>query len=398
MSADTVIYTDVVVIGAGPAGLSFARAAAPSGMQITLVERSPEAVLADPPYDGREIALTHKSKDLMQQLDMWDRVPAAEIYKLKDAKVVNGRSDYQLHFPQPERARGKPTDTLGYLVSNHNIRRSAYAAAQTQDNIRFVCGVGVKEVHTDVQVARVMLEDGRRIAAKLLVAADSRFSQTRRQLGISADMHDFGRTVIVVRMRHTRSNNHSAFECFHYGRTLALLPLEEYLTNCVITLDSHRADSILKLSPEGLAADLTEQLGGRLGEMTQASEMYSYPLVGVHANAFVAERSALIGDAAVGMHPVTAHGFNLGLESADILARLLTEASAKGKDIASPALLARYQREHMFNTRPLYHGTHMMVKLFTNESPSAKVLRSLVLRLSNNCPPIKQAISRQLTG
>ncbi|MCP2041371.1 ubiquinone biosynthesis UbiH/UbiF/VisC/COQ6 family hydroxylase [Neisseria sp. HSC-16F19] len=398
MSQEATIQTDVVVIGAGPAGLSFARAAAPGGVRITLVERSPESVLAEPPYDGREIALTHKSKELMQHLGMWDRVPENEIYKLKDAKVVNGTSDYQLHFPQPDRARGKPTDTLGYLISNHNIRRSAYEAAKTQDNIRFVCGVGVKEVKTDADKASVTLDDGRQIEAKLLVAADSRFSQTRRQLGISADMHDFGRTVIVVRMRHTLSNNHSAFECFHYGRTLALLPLEEHLTNCVITIDSHRADSILSLNPEELAADLTRQLGGRLGEMTQESEMHTYPLVGVHANAFSAERSALIGDAAVGMHPVTAHGFNLGLESAEILARLVAEAAGKGKDIASPVLLARYQREHMFNTRPLYHGTNMMVKLFTNESPPAKVLRSLVLRLSNNCPPIKQAISRQLTG
>ena len=393
-----VLHSDVVIIGAGPAGLSFARAVAASGLRITVVEKSPAAVLADPPYDGREIALTHKSKEIMQALDMWQRVDEHEIYKLKDAKVVNGRSGYQLHFPQPKSARGKPTDTLGYLISNHNIRRAAYAAVQTCPNIELLCGVGVKDVHTDKEAATVNLEDGRRLHAKLLVAADSRFSQTRRQLGIAADMHDFGRTVIVFRMRHSVSNQHSAFECFHYGRTLALLPLEENLTNCVVTIDSHRADSLLKLSPEALAADIEQQLQGRLGSMTLASTLHTYPLVGVHANAFHAQRSALVGDAAVGMHPVTAHGFNLGLESADILARLVNQAAQKGQDIASGSLLAQYQREHMRNTRPLYHGTNLMVRLFTNEAPPAKVLRSLILRVSNNLPPIKHLISRQLTG
>ena len=393
-----VLHRDVVIIGAGPAGLSFARAVAASGLRITVVEKSPAAVLADPPYDGREIALTHKSKEIMQALDMWQRVDEHEIYKLKDAKVVNGRSGYQLHFPQPKSARGKPTDTLGYLISNHNIRRVAHAAVQTCPNIELLCGVGVQDVHTDKEAATVNLEDGRRLHAKLLVAADSRFSQTRRQLGIAADMHDFGRTVIVFRMRHSVSNQHSAFECFHYGRTLALLPLEENLTNCVVTIDSHRADSLLKLSPEALAADIEQQLQGRLGSMTLASTLHTYPLVGVHANAFHAQRSALVGDAAVGMHPVTAHGFNLGLESADILARLVNQAAQKGQDIASGSLLAQYQREHMRNTRPLYHGTNLMVRLFTNEAPPAKVLRSLILRVSNNLPPIKHFISRQVTG
>ena len=393
-----VLHRDVVIIGAGPAGLSFARAVAASGLRITVVEKSPAAVLADPPYDGREIALTHKSKEIMQALDMWQRVDEHEIYKLKDAKVVNGRSGYQLHFPQPKSARGKPTDTLGYLISNHNIRRVAHAAVQTCPNIELLCGVGVQDVHTDKEAATVNLEDGRRLHAKLLVAADSRFSQTRRQLGIAADMHDFGRTVIVFRMRHSVSNQHSAFECFHYGRTLALLPLEENLTNCVVTIDSHRADSLLQLSPEALAADIEQQLQGRLGSMTLASTLHTYPLVGVHANAFHAQRSALVGDAAVGMHPVTAHGFNLGLESADILARLVNQAAQKGQDIASGSLLAQYQREHMRNTRPLYHGTNLMVRLFTNEAPPAKVLRSLILRVSNNLPPIKHLISRQLTG
>lgn len=390
--------TDILIIGAGPAGLSLARVLAPAGLRVTLVEKSPEAVLANPPYDGREIALTHFSKEIMTDLEMWSHVPPNEIYPLRDASVINGRSAYQLHFPQPKRARGKPADSLGFLISNHNIRRAAYESLQPFDNIEIISGHSVTEVQTQLDSAQIVLDDGRRIQTKLLVAADSRFSQTRRQLGISADMHDFGRTVLVFRMRHTISNNHSAFECFHYGRTLALLPLEPHLTNCVVTIDSDKADALMNLSPEDLAADIMRQLNGRLGDMTLTSTIHHYPLVGVHANAFYAQRSALIGDAAVGMHPVTAHGFNLGLSSAKILGDLVIQASRQGKDIGNQSLLAQYQRRHMLHTRVLYHGTNAVVRLFTDDAPPARVLRSMVLRVSNHLPPLKSLISRQLTG
>ena len=179
---------------------------------------------------------------------------------------------------------------------------------------------------------------------------------------------------------------------------MALLPLTEYLTNCVVTLDSHETESVLTLSPTALAQDIQNRLHHRLGEMTLASDRHSYPLVGVHARRFYGQRSALIGDAAVGMHPVTAHGYNLGLRSADTLSRLVQQAARQGQDIGGSHVLLPYHLQHMLHTRPLYHGTQMMVKLFTNDAPPAKLLRGLVLRASNNLPPLKQLISQQLTG
>ena len=391
-------HSDIVVVGAGPAGLSFARTLADSGLRITIVEKSPLESISNPAYDGREIALTHLSKEIMERLGMWQRVPENEIYPLRDAKVWNGSSSYQLHFPQPTQARGGATDRLGNLISNHNIRKAAYDAVAGQDNVTLLAGVGVKEARTDADGAYITLDNGEQLTARLLVAADSRFSQTRRQIGISADMHDFGRTVIVCRFKHEISNCHTAVEFFQYGRTLALLPLEEHLTNCVITIDSDKAGALLAMSPEELAADLEKQLKNKLGKMEKAGTLHTYPLVGVHAGRFFTTRAALIGDAAVGMHPVTAHGFNLGLESADILGKLVMQAAQNGQDIGASSLLERYDAKHQLHTRPLYHGTNAMVKLFTNEAAPAKLLRNLVLRVSNNLPPVKKLITRQLTG
>ena len=392
------LHSDILVVGAGPAGLSFAAELVGSGLKVTLIEKSPLEVLQNPPYDGREIALTHLSREIMQRLGMWDLIPKDEIYPLRDAKVLNGQSDYQLHFPQPTQARGEPADCLGYLISNHNIRKAAYEVVSKLENVTILTGTGVKEVKTSEDEAQVILENGEVLSGRLLLAADSRFSQTRRQLGISSDMHDYSRTMFVCRMKHTLSNQHTAYECFHYGRTIALLPLEEHLTNTVITVDSDKADTIKKMSPEELAASVKEQLKGRLGDMELVSTIHNYPLVGMIAQRFYGKRSALIGDAAVGMHPVTAHGFNLGLSSADLLAKLVLEAEQRGQDIGATGLLEKYSTKHMLHAQPIYHGTNMLLKLFTNETAPAKILRGLVLRASNNFPPLKKLITKQLTG
>ncbi len=132
--------------------------------------------------------------------------------------------------------------------------------------------------------------------------------------------------------------------------------------------------------------------------MELVSTIHNYPLVGMIAQRFYGKRSALIGDAAVGMHPVTAHGFNLGLSSADLLAKLILEAEQRGQDIGAASLLEKYSTKHMLHAQPIYHGTNMLLKLFTNETAPAKILRGLVLRASNNFPPLKKLITKQLTG
>ena len=390
---------DLIVVGAGPSGLSLCRALADSGLDIAVIDPHSAEELSNPPFDGREIALTHPSKHILENLGIWQGFAEDEIYFLREAKVVNGDSPYQLHFALPPTdSKKRPIDTLGYLVSNHNIRRAAYAAAQKQHNLHWFLQEKVVHSTSDAQRASVTLSNGTQLHAPLLVAADSRLSSVRRQMGIVCDMHDFGRTVLVFRLEHSISNDHTAFECFFYGSTLALLPLTDHITNCVITIDSHKVHTLTSLAPQALADHVAAQVQHRFGEMRLISEVCDYPLMGTHARRFHATRCALIGDAACGMHPVTAHGYNLGLQSQEILARLILRQHGQGKDIGADNMLAAYTRQHQRNTLPLYHGTNLIVKLFTRETPIAKVVRGGVLRVSNKLPFLKTIITRQLTG
>ncbi|MBS9780193.1 MAG: FAD-dependent monooxygenase, partial [Moraxellaceae bacterium] len=253
-------------------------------------------------------------------------------------------------------------------------------------------------VETNTDYAQVTLDNGEKIRGKLVLGADSRMSFMRKALGISADMHDFGRSVLLFRCKHTASNLQTAHEGFYYSKTLAVLPLGEYQSSMVVTIKNSKLNELLSLSKEELAKEMMSWLNSRLGEMTVSSEIFQYPLLAVHADKFYSTRSALIGDSAVGMHPVTAHGYNLGMESVEILSKLIGQAVSKGQDIGSPQLLARYNRKHNLKTRPLYHGTNAIVKLYTDERKPAKFVRHLGLRVSDHLMPVKKIITNQLTG
>lgn len=314
-------------------------------------------------------------------------------------RFYNGDFNYALHFKVPKDLNLLTSiDRLGNLISNHNIRQAFYDEVKDLPNVQILTEQSVQDIKTDSRGTSVTLADGRTLTANLLIGADSRLSFVRKKLGIGAEMNDFGRTVIVFRVSHPLSNEATARECFLYSRTLALLPLHDHLTNCVITLDNTQANSLLAMNADELVLEVQRMMSDRLGKLTLAGTVHHYPLMGVHAKTFVSTRSALVGDSAVGMHPVTAHGFNLGLMGANTLATLILDAHAKGQDIASPALLQKYNVRHQAHTRPLYHGTNLMVKMFTDDSTPMQTVRDLTLRVSNHLPPVKRWIAGQLTG
>ena len=383
---------DIAIIGAGPAGLSFALSLRDSGLKVAIIEKQPAETLQAPAYDGREIALTHLSQKLMHAHGSWQRLGNGNIHPLMAASVLNGRSDYRLHFDAPANSKGP----LGYLVSNQNIRRAIFAEFASSEAATLLDNTNVQHVRTDASGGYITLENGTTLSASLVIAADTRFSATRNQMGIASDYNDYGRSALLCVMEHEQPHHHTALECFFYGGTLAVLPLDEYRCSVVITVNSAQVSELLQMSEEAFNNEVAQRLGNRLGSMKQCGERYHYPLVGVHARKFYGERFALVGDAAVGMHPVTAHGFNLGLSGQDLLASEIMKACKNQRPFWDTQVLAAYQQQHMPNARVLYHGTNTVVGLFTDDRLPARLLRTAVLRISNHLPPLKQAIRHKL--
>lgn len=403
--------SDVLIVGGGPAGLSLAIALAQAGFSTTVVEQQPEAALADPAPDGREIALTHPSVATLQRLGTWAGLQAHERGEIREAQVHDG----PLGSHGPLRLHTGGAQALGAIVSNHALRRTAHAVAARTAGVRILSGAQVHRVatdadHTELDCTLAPAEgtgasQTLQLRAPLLVAADSRFSATRRQLGIGADITDFGRTVIVCRMRHALPHGGTAHECFGYERTLAILPLPDApdgqpVCSVVVTARAADADAaaLMALSPEAFAAQVQAQFQQRLGPMALDGERHACPLVGVYARRFAGPRCALLGDAAVGMHPVTAHGFNLGLAGVERLVGALVAGRHLGHDPGHGAALARYASAHHRHAWPMYQGTNAIVRLYTDTRPVPRLLRQGVLQLARRLPPLQAAIVGQLTG
>ncbi|SAK41146.1 ubiquinone biosynthesis hydroxylase [Caballeronia hypogeia] len=395
---------DVVIVGAGPAGLCLANALSGAGLSIVLVEQQSDDALRDPAFDGREIALTQQSVAFLTTLGVWARIDARVKSPLANARIFNGSSPFAMKIGHALSGH----DELGWLVSNHLIRRAAFESVEhlraSGADIRVMASARVIDVDTDAASARVRLDSGQTLAARLVVAADSRFSATRRMMGIAAGMHDFGKSMLVCCMTHDAPHEHTAWEWFGHRQTLALLPMNPdpasgaHRSSVVVTLTAREIERLNALEADAFNREIERRFERRLGAMTLRSTRHVYPLVAVYPKRFVATRFATVGDAAVGMHPVTAHGFNFGLVGIEALSRAVAAAQAAALDIAGDALLSRYEAQHRRATRPLYLITRFITEVYTRDSLPAQIARDAMLRIGEKLTPFKRAVAMSLAG
>lgn len=373
---------DVLICGAGPAGLALACALHDRGLTVRVLEQADAAMLARPADDGREIALTHRSRRLLEELGLWRRLP--DVAPLRRASVRSSGS----RVPLPFESLGQD---LGWLVGNHHIRAAAWDAAQER-GIEVHCGRTAAGLRQEKSAVAIDTRCGESHDARLVVAADSRFSALRRLAGIGARHQDFGRSALLVPLAHERDHEGLAQECFLEGHTLALLPKTGRCSSAVWTVANADLPRIASMDDGELAAAIEAAAQARLGAMRVVGARHVYPLVAVWAERFVASRFALIGDAAVGMHPVTAHGYNLGLYGIEALARRLDPAVDPGE----PAALLAYEAEHRRVAGPLYAGTNALVRFFTDDRAPVLAMRRAVIDLARHLPPLRAAITRRL--
>lgn len=387
--------SDVIIVGAGPVGLCLARSLSMQGLSVVIIEKQSLESISQPVEDGRDIAITHLSKDILNHLGIWYKIPKESISEIREARIFSGDLINYMEMS------ADTADNMAFIIPNKLIRKAVYDVVAGDKKITILNNVAVDKIDLSDEKAIVTLADGSEISAKLLVAADSRFSEIRKKAGITAQTKDFGKVMVVCQVGHDFAHEYIANECFLYERTLAVLPLVANENNSnrssvILTLKPDEAKRVTAMTVEEFNQFASELFDYRLGVMRLENERHSYPLVAVYADRFVGERLALVGDAAVGMHPVTAHGFNFGLKGQKTLASLIKNAVQCGEDIGSSELLSRYEKIHRRATKPLYLATNGIVKLYTNDSKTAKVARTILLKTANQMLPIKKMIMSKL--
>ena len=377
---------DIAVVGAGPTGVAFACGFVGTNIKVAIIDKLPREVIANPKIDGREIALTHHSVKILKKLKVWRYISNKSISVIKEARVLDGDSKYFLNFDHQEIQK----DCLGYLIPNHIIRKNLYKRLKNFPNITFINKTECLSVNINSQYALITLSNGEKIKTSLVVAADSRFSKMRSKMGISAFTRDFNKNMIVCRMKHEKPHKNIAYEFFRYNQTQATLPYIKNQSGIVTTATKDLASILMRMDKKKFNKEMESRFNNFFGKMKLLGKRYSYPMVTTYTKKFISHRFAVIGDAAVGMHPVTAHGFNLGLKGLDILIDEIKTAVKNKSDIGLTDILKNYQYKLHRVAAPVYLATNSIINLYTSNILPAKLTRQFILRFVNTIKPVKQ--------
>ena len=380
------IIFDIVVVGGGPTGIAFACGFAETNVRVAIVDKLPREVIANPKIDGREIALTHHSVKILKKLKVWRHISSKLISVIKEARVLDGDSTYFLNFNHQEIQK----ECLGYLIPNHVIRKNLYKRLRDLSNITLINKAECLSININKQYASIVLSNGKKIKTSLVVAADSRFSKMRSKMGISAFTRNFNKSMIVCRMEHEKPHQSIAYEFFRYNQTQASLPYIKNQSGIITTATKDLTSALMKMDKKKFNKEMENSFNNFFGKMKLLGKRYSYPMVTTYAKKFVSHRFAVIGDAAVGMHPVTAHGFNLGLKGLEILIDEIQTAIKHKTDIGLTAVLKNYQSKLHRVAAPVYLATNGIINLYTSTILPAKLTRQFILRFVNIVKPVKQ--------
>ncbi len=382
---------DIAIIGSGPNGDALACALADTNLKIVIIDKQPLKTLENPKIDGRDIALTHRSINVLKEIGFWDLIPNNLISKINKAKIFDGDSAYSLNFEN----KNINKDHLGCLIPNFLIKKTLKKLLKKRKNI-FSIESEIIDFYNEGDFNSILLSNKKKIKVSLIIGADTRFSYSRSKMGISSFVKDFKKNMIVCRMKIENIHNNTAYEFFKYDKTLALLPYVNNEASIIITDTKKNTEKLLKLKKKDFNFEIENNFNSIFGKMHLIGKRYSYPMITVYSKKFTSNRFALIGDAAVGMHPVTAHGFNLGLQGITILSKEIKSALKNNIDIGSNFVLNKYQYKMHLAAIPLYFGTNTIVQLYTNTSRPAKIARKFALRAVNTIKPFKRAFMNVL--
>ena len=410
---------DVVIGGGGFAGLALAIALREALGETFAVTVADPALRNQPSKDPRATAIAAAARRLFEAIGVWDAV-ADDAQPMLDMVVTNSKLDDAVR-PTFLTFGGEVEEgeSFAHMIENrHLIDALVKKAKEIGVDLRatavtsFDCkgdSVGPKRRHRSYAERReddagasksvhVHLADGSDIAARLLVGADGARSSIREQAGIAINGWNYGQSAIVTTVGHERDHEGRAEEHFLPPGPFAILPLTGRRSSIVWTESTKEAERIVALPDDEFHAELEKRFGLRLGEIEVIGPRRAFPLGLFTARSFIAERLALIGDAAHIIHPIAGQGLNMGLRDVAALAEAVADAARLGLDIGAADVLERYQRWRRFDTAMMGVATDGLNRLFSNRSDVLRLVRDVGLGLVERAPALKRIFIREAAG
>ncbi|MEM7296054.1 MAG: FAD-dependent monooxygenase, partial [Pseudomonadota bacterium] len=331
-------------------------------------------------------------------LGLWGELePAAgpiRHIKVTDGRVGGGPGPFSLSFDHREIGESP----MGWMVEDRHLRHALLDAIGAEDAITYLPGTRVTGQRHVPGAVEVALSRGASRRAALLVGADGRASATAERVGIRRDHQIYDQTALVCAIAHSKSHDQTAYQFFVPEGPVAILPLADNRSSIVWTESTRRAAKMNALSDAAYLETLHARLGDFLGAFELAGDRYTYPLGSLIARRFVAERVALVGDAAHAMHPIAGQGLNVGLRDVAALAHVLGEAARRGQDPGGQSVLAGYERWRRLDANLLVGATDVFNRLFSNDSAMLRAIRGIGMHAVVALPALRRNLIREAAG
>jgi 2-octaprenyl-6-methoxyphenol hydroxylase len=386
---------DVVIVGAGANGLALAAAikqAMGQGVSIAVVD--PAAAPAESAHPVRTVAIAEGPRRLLHHIGAWQAIErhAQPILSMSimDGDVRDAVRLQHLDFTAKDRA------PLAHMAFNDDVV-SALSGLCDRLNVQRITA-SVAHWAPGKRVADVGLSDGRSLRARLAVAADGARSKLSQLADIATIGWDYDQAGIVATVAHERDHEGRAEQHFLPAGPFAILPLPGRRSSIVWNERREDARALLALDPECLTRQLEYRFTLKLGEIKLASRAEAFPFRFQIARSFVAERLALVGDAAHVVHPVAGQGLNLGLRDVAALAETIVGEMRLGLDPGALNPLAAYQRQRRFDVAASGLGLDALNRLFSNDLKPLRFVRDLGLRIIDRAPALKDMLIAEAGG
>ena len=388
---------DVIILGAGLVGLTLAIALERHGLTCIVIDPADPAAHLAPRFDGRVTAVSSSSWRMLQTIGVGERLEGAGC-PIESIRVNDGLAAGAILFEPPP-----GDDPLGMMFENRLLRAALRDCARAAENIRLMMPSRPGDVVRDETGVRVALDDGRLVSGSLLVGAEGRNSPIRESAGIPVARWSYDHVAIVGTVAHEKWHENVAYEIFYPDGPFAILPMladEQGRPRSAIVWSVKAGDSeaMLGLSERALAHEIEKRMGGFLGPVSLAGPRWSYPLGFHHAAQITAQRLALVGDAAHGIHPIAGQGLNLGFRDAAALAEVLVEGARLGLDPGDAQLLARYQRWRSLDTLMVAFATDSLTRLYGVPGRAASAVRRLGMGVVQRIGPLKDRFMAEARG
>ena len=386
-----------IVVGGGAfAGLALALALREGlGADVAVIVADP-ALAMRPSRDPRATAIVAACRRLFETLGVWGEIadqaqPILDMV-ITDSKLDDATRPVFLTFG----GNVEPGEPFAHMVENRHLidALTRHAEANGVD----LRATAVSSYETGADSVDVRLADGSVVEAALLIAADGARSKLRERAGIATHGWDYDQSGIVVTVAHERDHNGRAEEHFLPAGPFAILPLTGKRSSLVWTERRTEAARMVALGEEEFHGELERRFGLQLGEIKALDKPRAFPLSYFVARSFIAERLALVGDAAHVIHPIAGQGLNLGLKDVAALAEVVVDAARLGIDFGRADVLERYQRWRRFDTMAMGLATNSLNFLFSNRSTLLRTVRDIGLGLVDRTPPLKEMFIRQAAG